>query len=443
MDHPILCGNWRRRHILLIYMVLLYTFAIYLYGWGISIASLFSKKASLWVKGRRNWEASLLEFNQQFPLVPDQKRIWIHCASLGEFEQGRTLIEFIKANAPKTVIILTFFSPSGYEIRKNYAFADGIFYLPLDTQSNARRFLALAQPDQAIFVKYEFWYHYLSALRQTQVPTIVISAIFRPDQIFFKSYGILFRKMLRLLDHLFVQDQSSIDLLAAIGISDVTKAGDTRIDRVAQIPKEGRHFPKVVRFVGNSPCLVIGSSWGSDEAILKESISKSLPENWRVILAPHDISETHLSSIEKRWPGEIQRYSTLDDSTPVAKRILLIDNIGMLQSLYRYGQIAYIGGGFGAGIHNTLEPIAFGLPVIFGPKFQKFEEAKQLLRQGGGFTVSSAAELSETLELLLQTDIYQTASERARAYISDHQGGTLKIAQYLGFSNGIGTANLS
>lgn len=419
----------------MIYMLLLYTLGVYIYGLGITMASLFSEKARLWVKGRKQWQSKIIEFNQRFTKTPNQKRIWVHCASLGEFEQGRTLIEYIKSKAPETVILLTFFSPSGFEIRKNYAYADGIFYLPLDTKSNAKRFISLVKPDQAIFIKYEFWYYYLSALQQAKIPSIVVSAIFRPDQIFFRPYGGFFRRMLGLLDHLFVQDQASIDLLASIGISNATKAGDTRIDRVAQIPEEGKHFPLVESFVGSSPCFIIGSSWEPDEVILAKSISRGLPHDWKIVMAPHDISESHLASIEKRWAGQVQRYSRLGKTDKTDARILLIDNIGMLQSLYRYGKIAYIGGGFGAGIHNTLEPITFRLPVIFGPKFQKFEEAKQLLRQGGGFTISSADELSETLELLLEPDTYRIASERARAYIDDNQGGTLKIAHYLGLSD--------
>ena len=407
--------------------------AIRLYGWGIFLASFFSEKAKLWVDGRKNWEADLSSFNERFPLNKERPRIWIHCASLGEFEQGRPLIEFIKSKTPDTLIILTFFSPSGYEIRKNYPHADGIFYLPIDSNSNAKRFLQLAKPDKAIFVKYEFWYHYLKALQRANISTIIISAIFRSDQIFFKSYGGFFRKMLRSFNHLFVQDQPSVDLLASINITNTTKAGDTRIDRVAQIPKEGKQFPKVAQFVGESPCLVVGSSWGPDETILKEALASSLPKSWKIILAPHDISASHISAIEKLWPGEIQRFSALKNGDVSAdQRVLLIDNIGMLQSLYRYGKIAYIGGGFGAGIHNTLEPITFGLPVIFGPKFQKFEEAKQLLQQGGGFTVSSAADLKDTLLLLLDQETYQAASERALDYITKNQGGTLKIAKYLG-----------
>lgn len=414
-------------------MLLLYTLAIRLYGLGIYLASFFSPKAKLWVDGRKDWAMKLAQFNEQFPHDPNRPRVWVHCASLGEFEQGRTLIEAIKEVSPKTVVILTFFSPSGYEIRKNYAQADGIFYLPLDTARNAQQFLALVQPSKVVFVKYEFWYHYLSHLKKAAIPTIVISAIFRPDQVFFRPYGGFFRRILGFFDHLFVQDQSSADLLRSINIYNTTRAGDTRIDRVAQIPSEGKAFPKIAAFLDDAPCLVVGSSWGPDEAILKESIDESLPKEWKIIIAPHDISSSHLDSIEKLWGAELTRFSTLKEQSGKRSRYLLIDNIGMLQALYQYGKIAYIGGGFGSGIHNTLEPITFGLPVIFGPKYQKFEEAKQLIQDGGGFTISNAEELSETLELLLEPSTYQNAANRARAYIENNQGGTEKILNYLAF----------
>jgi len=412
-------------------MLLLYTLSIRLYGLGIHLASLFSPKARLWVDGRRDWPTKLARFNEQFPHDQNRPRFWVHCASLGEFEQGRTLIEAIKQESPETIIILTFFSPSGYEIRKSYGHADGIFYLPLDTAKNAQQFLTLIQPSKVVFVKYEFWYHYLSSLKKAAIPTIVISAIFRPDQVFFRPYGAFFRKILHFFDHLFVQDQSSIDLLQSIDIHNTTKAGDTRIDRVAQIPSEGKAFPKIAAFLDEAPCLVVGSSWGPDEAILKESIQKSLPTEWKIIIAPHDISSTHLDSIEQLWGVDIIRFSALTKQPQKRCRFLLIDNIGMLQALYQYGKLAYIGGGFGSGIHNTLEPITFGLPVIFGPKYQKFEEAKQLIQAGGGFTISNAQELSDTFELLLEPNTYQKASSRARAYIENNQGGTEKILGYL------------
>lgn len=413
-------------------MLLLYTLAIRLYGFGIFLASFFSEKPKLWVSGRHDWETQLKSFNQRFPQTDTHPRIWVHCASLGEFEQGRTLIEAIKAVSPKTIIVLTFFSPSGYEIRKQYPYADGIFYLPLDTPSNAKKFVQLVQPAEVVFVKYEFWYHYLSTLSKAQIPTVLISAIFREEQIFFKPYGGFFRKMLGFLDQVFVQDQRSIDLLARIGIKKVTQAGDTRIDRVAQIPAEGKQFPLIETWVGESPCLVVGSSWGPDEEILQQALAHTLPKDWKIIIAPHDISNSHLAQIEALWPAQVIRYSRLAQTTKAeAGKILLIDNIGMLQALYRYGKIAYIGGGFGAGIHNTLEPITFGLPVIFGPKFQKFEEAKQLIAHGGGFTVADASELADTVQLLLDPDTYATASQRASAFIQENQGGTAKIMAYL------------
>lgn len=412
-------------------MLLLYTIVIRLYGLGIYLASFFAEKPRLWVKGRQDWEDQLRRFNNRFPRQADGHRIWIHCASLGEFEQGRTLIEAIKEASPKTVIILTFFSPSGYEIRKNYPLADGIFYLPLDTPYNAQRFMELSNPSKVVFVKYEFWYHYIATLHRASIPTIVISAIFRQEQVFFKGYGGFFRKMLQFIDHIFVQDSTSVELLHTIGITQVTQAGDTRIDRVAQIPKEGKRYPAIESFVGDRSCLVVGSSWRPDEEVLREAVEAVLPEDWKIIIAPHDISPSHLAGIEKLWPGRILRYSLLKQGGAVDSRLLLIDNIGMLQALYRYGKIAYIGGGFGTGIHNTLEPITFGLPVIFGPKFQKFEEAKQLIKIGGGFTVSNAEELKETFRLLLEPDTYETAAARARAYIEENQGGTTKILTYL------------
>lgn len=412
-------------------MHIIYNLAIQLYHVGIRIAALSSSKAKQWVEGRKNWEAQLVAFNSAHSDQVHQDRIWVHCASLGEFEQGRTLIERIKQQFPTKLILLTFYSPSGYEIRKNYEPADGIFYLPLDTKRNAKRFIQLAQPSVAVFVKYEFWYHFLSQLHLAQIPTYLISAVFRPDHIFFKPYGGFFRKLLGYFDHIFVQDQSSLKLLEKVDLSAISIAGDTRVDRVAQIPKEGKHFPLIDSFVDSAPCLIAGSTWPADEQFLQKAIEEALDINWKVIIAPHDIADAHLKAIEQQFPSQLIRYSQLSDPVESSFRYLLIDNIGMLQVLYRYGKIAYIGGGFGSGIHNTLEPITFGLPVIFGPKYQKFEEAKQLIQSGGGFTVANEAELIQTLQLLLEEDSYLTASQRAKAYITDNQGGTDKIIAHL------------
>lgn len=411
-------------------MQIFYNFALRLYYVGIRLAALSSTKAKQWIEGRKDWEKQLSSFNaKQAPAK--QNRVWVHCASLGEFEQGRTLIERIKERLPSQVILLTFFSPSGYEVRKNYGAADGIFYLPLDSKRNAKRFIQLAQPKVAIFVKYEFWYHYLSQLQDAKIPTYLISAVFRPDHIFFKPYGGFFRKLLHYFEHIFVQDQSSQKLLEKIGLSAISVAGDTRVDRVAQIPKEGKHFPLIQSFVGAAPCLVAGSTWLADEQLLQKAIAEALDVDWKIIIAPHDISETHLKGIEQLFPAQLVRYSQLTDQNASSYRYLLIDNIGMLQSLYRYGKIAYIGGGFGSGIHNTLEPITFGLPVIFGPKYQKFEEAKQLIQSGGGFTVADGDELVSSLQLLLEETTYANASQRAKEYITNNQGGTDKILAHL------------
>lgn len=412
-------------------MQILYNFAIQLYHLGIRIAALSSNKAKQWIEGRKDWEAQIVAFNTAHKQQQGQDRVWVHCASLGEFEQGRTLIERIKQQFPTKLILLTFFSPSGYEIRKNYAPADGIFYLPLDTKRNAMRFIQLAQPSVAIFVKYEFWYHFLSQLQLAQIPTYLISAVFRPDHIFFKPYGRFFRKLLGSFDHIFVQDQSSLKLLEKVGLPAISIAGDTRVDRVAQIPKEGKHFPLIDSFVGAAPCLITGSTWPADEHLLQKTIGEALDTDWKVIIAPHDIAESHLKAIEQQFPSQLIRYSQLSDQAESSFRYLLIDNIGMLQALYRYGKIAYIGGGFGNGIHNTLEPITFGLPVIFGPKYQKFEEAKQLVKSGGGFTVANEIELVQSLQLLSEEDTYLKASQRAKDYIVDNQGGTDKIIAHL------------
>lgn len=411
-------------------MQVFYNFALRLYYVGIRLAALSSTKAKQWIDGRKDWEKQLSSFNAAQG-TPKRDRIWVHCASLGEFEQGRTLIEKIKERFPTQVILLTFFSPSGYELRKNYAAADGIFYLPLDSKRNAKRFIQLAQPKVAIFVKYEFWYHFLSQLQEAKVRTYLISAVFRSDHIFFKPYGGFFRKLLQYFDHIFVQDQSSQKLLEQIGLSAISIAGDTRVDRVAQIPTEGKHFPLIQSFVGTAPCLVAGSTWPADEQLLQKAIAEALSSDWKIIIAPHDIAETHLKAIEQLFPEQLIRYSQLSDQTASSYHYLLIDNIGMLQSLYRYGKIAYIGGGFGSGIHNTLEPITFGLPVIFGPKYQKFEEAKQLIQSGGGFTIADGDELVSSLQLLLEETTYESASQRAKDYITNNQGGTDKILAHL------------
>jgi len=355
----------------------------------------------------------------------------VHCASLGEFEQGRPVIERLKKEFATVKILLTFFSPSGYEIKKGYDRADYICYLPADSLANALTFIGLFKPVLSIFVKYEFWYHYLHILQKRNIPTLLLSAVFRENQLFFKWYGGLFKSLLFKFYHIFVQNQTSIKLLQSIGLKDVTLSGDTRVDRVVQMSQEAQTSPSVSAFVEDKNVLIIGSSWQADEAILSPFINQYLPADWKVILAPHDISENHLRQIEKKLSTSTVRYSKTSERNIFDAKVLLIDNIGMLAALYQYGKIAYIGGGFGAGIHNILEPIAFGLPVLFGPRFQKFEEAIQLTRQGGAFVIYNSVDFRRVFFSLQTDESYRKAATIASNYIRSNQGASDQIIQFI------------
>lgn len=358
-----------------------------------------------------------------------ERRIWIHCASLGEFEQGRPVIEAIRKQYPAYKIVLTFFSPSGYEIRKDTPLADYVFYMPLDGKKKSKRFLELVDPVMAIFVKYEFWFYYLCYLSKRKTPTFIISAAFRKDQGFFQWYGGLFRKMLRNFNHVFVQDQQSKDLLAGVGISEkVTVSGDTRYDRVAEIADNVKQFPVVEQFANGNKLLVAGSTWPDDEKMLKESLS-SMPENWKIIIAPHEIDQPHIEHIKELFGEDCTLYSKPEDINQ--KKVLIIDNIGMLSSLYSYGSVAYVGGGFQkGGIHNALEPAVFGLPVFFGPFYQKFVEAKELVDKGYAFPVQNATEFNKSLRELLSRDM-DALQANIRAYMQAHTGATTNIMAHL------------
>lgn len=409
----------------------LYTIGIYLYSGLIQLAAIWSPKARQWINGRRQIASQLAAFNQG--ASTGAPRVWIHCASLGEFEQGRPLIEMIKSAYPQVQLILTFFSPSGYEIRKNYPQADLICYLPVDTPARARKFIRQLEPNLAIFVKYEFWRHHLQALQEAKVPTLLISAIFRPSQIFFKPYGSWYRGLLPYFQHIFTQDEASGQLLESIHIQHFSRAGDTRVDRVLQLREQAPEFPEIARFVGDAPIWVAGSTWPVDEKMLFPFWVEHLPAGWKVILAPHDIAGEHIEQIEQGCPFPSVRYSQIAEKEEVtqAAKVLIIDNIGMLSALYQYGQLAYIGGGFGKAIHNLLEPIAFGLPVIFGPRHQKFQEALVLKRSGGGFAIKDPEELRPIFEKLLQKTDYQQASTAALNYLQQSQGSTQMILQYI------------
>ena len=405
---------------------MLYNFGIWVYNLGIWVASFFNKKAKLWIEGRKD---ILHKIKTQ--ITGNQQIIWFHCASLGEFEQGRPLIEKIKHELPNYKILLTFFSPSGFEIRKNYEHADYIFYLPSDTKMNAKRFLEIIQPKMAFFVKYEFWYNYLNQLNQHKIPTYLISSVFRKDQIFFNFHGSFFKKMLFFFDHIFVQNRKSKTILLENNVSHVSVTGDTRVDRVLEIQQKKKSFEKIKTFKGTTDLLIGGSTWTPEEDILIEWIHSQKDFRWKFIIAPHDISENHIIEIEKKLKVNSVRFSKSNSYNSSAAKVMIIDNIGMLSSLYQYGKVAMIGGGFGNGIHNTLEPIAFGLPVIFGKKYQKFEEASQLVKTNGGFSISNYEEFQQVMQKLEKEDFYNNASTNAKKYISDNQGATRKIFEFI------------
>lgn len=410
---------------------MLYTAAIQLYALTVSAVAPFHKKARLMRAGQAQTTAILRE-----KMDRKAKYIWFHASSLGEFEQGRPMIEQIRKVHPEYKILLTFFSPSGYEVRKNYAGADVVCYLPFDTPGRVEQFLDLAHPSMAIFIKYEFWGNYLHTLQRRGIPVYIISAIFRREQLFFQWFGKPYRKMLDCFNHLFVQDDKSKTLLAEYGIHNVTVAGDTRFDRVIDVYHQAKQIPVVERFIegteGKSPLVfVAGSSWPEDEAIFIPYFERR-PE-MKLIIAPHEIHEGHLKSIEARLHRPAIRLSQATEQNVADKDCLIVDSFGLLSSLYRYGQIAYIGGGFGAGIHNTLEAAVYGIPVLFGPRFQKFKEAKDLIAEGGAFTFDSEAAFEARMnKLLTSSDQLQQASRSAGQFVHSHGGATTTILKEIG-----------
>lgn len=385
------------------------------------IAAMFNSKAKLWLEGQKSWKKIISE-----KIAPSDKVVWIHCSSLGEFEQGRPVIEQIRKERPVVKILLTFFSPSGYEVRKNYAAADCICYLPADTSSNAAEFLNLAHPSIAVFVKYEFWSNFISELHNKSIPFYLISAIFRPEQHFFKWYGSFFRAMLSKFEKIYVQDQCSVDLLSSIGIENVVRAGDTRFDRVVQIAGSAKDIPQIKNFRNGEKLFLAGSSWGPDEEIIARYINAD-PLRMKWIFAPHEIDESNISRLEKLLNVKCARFSAYSDESSDA-RVLIIDNIGMLSSAYRYAYIAEVGGGFGKGIHNILEPACFGIPVLFGPRHEKFREAIELLKKEGGMTFDSYESFKEILDKLINNEpFYLKSAKSASSYVNENTGATEKL----------------
>lgn len=405
-------------------MVILYNLGIYLYTIVIKLASLFNPRARQWVTGRDGWRQKL-----NGKIIPGDKVLWIHCASLGEFEQGRPIIESLKKEKPGVKIVLSFFSPSGYEIRKNYQHADVITYLPEDTPGNAKDFIDLIKPDIAVFVKYEFWYNYIDVLHRKKVPLYLVSGIFRKDQHFFRWYGSFFRSMLLKIEKIFVQDERSLELLRSIGISNAVKAGDTRFDRVAEIASHARDIEKLVKFRGDEKLAIAGSSWRPDEEIIARYINEN-PEVMKWVFAPHEITEDNIDRLERSLNTGVVRYSRYDGSQEA--RVMIIDNIGMLSSCYRYAQFAIVGGGFGKGIHNILEPACWGIPVLFGPRHEKFREALELLKVNGGFTYNSFDSFRIAVEKLNRDrPFYLQSALSSSLYIKNNTGATSIILSEL------------
>jgi 3-deoxy-D-manno-octulosonic-acid transferase len=402
-------------------MRILYNIGILVYILIVKLVSPFNEKARLWTAGRKNWQALL-----KSRVETGSKYLWIHCASLGEFEQGRPVIEMFRKQKPEYKIILTFFSPSGYEIRKNYSNADYVCYLPADTPGNAEKFISILKPAVVIFVKYEFWNNYISVLSRRKIPLYLISGIFRSDQSFFRWYGGFFKRMLFRFSHLFVQDQESMDLLRETGVEHVSVAGDTRFDRVVEIAGTARDIPQIEEFRGCEKALLAGSSWHQDEEIIARYINMN-PGKMKWIFAPHEIDKPNIERLEKLFSVKTVRFSEFDQGSAGA-RVMIIDNIGMLSSAYRYAYLAAIGGGFGKGIHNVLEAACWGLPVVFGPNFTKFREATDLISLDGARCFRSFEEFSGIADSWLSdSELYSASANAAGEYVRKNTGATAKI----------------
>ena len=427
-------------------MLILFTIGVILYSLGVRVAALLGNaKAKQWVDGRRTQKpidrlkglfhrkkvlASTAAQQGRSAEAPTSDWVWFHAASLGEFEQGRPVIEALKKDFPQYKILLSFFSPSGYEIRKDYALADEVLYLPTDTPRHAAQWVNSRHFVAAFFIKYEFWFNYMQALKKEGIPLFYISLILKPDSFFFRSYGGWFRKQLHNVTHFFVQDETTAELLKTYGMDNVTVCGDTRFDRVAAIARQAKPFPDIERFIKGRQCIIAGSTWPPDEKLLVHFLPQ-LTDDFCLIIAPHDISESHVAQIKAMFP-ESQCYTELDLEEP--SRILIVNTIGILSQLYQYARFVYIGGGFGVNIHNIQEPVTFGCPVVFGPKYESFKEAVDLVALQGAFSVKDAEELEAVFKRLMTDDeFYKKASETCRDYLNSQVGATEIILK--GFKN--------
>ena len=408
---------------------MLYNFAIYFYLLGVAIASLFNEKV------RKMWRGERAAFDVLKQKVdPEAKYVWFHAASLGEFEQGRPIMERLRSEHPEYKILLTFFSPSGYEVRKNYEGADIICYLPLDTPINAIRFLRLVRPVMAFFIKYEFWYNYLHILKYRKVPTYSVSSIFRPEQVFFKWYAKKYAGVLRCITHFFVQNEQSRELLEKIGITEVTISGDTRFDRVLQIKEQSKRLPLVEAFKNKKQTVeeaykqeykvfVAGSSWPPDEDIFIRFFNEH-PE-WKLIIAPHVIGDDHLQQIMSKLNRKTVRYTEATPETAAEAQCMIIDCFGLLSSIYHYGEVAYVGGGFGVGIHNVLEAAVWNVPVFFGPNNKRFQEAQQLLASGGAVEITDYNSFDSAMTRFMNDEKWlKECGSKAGEYVKSKAGAT-------------------
>lgn len=406
-------------------MKIAYNIFIHLYGYAVYLSSFFYPKAKLWLNGRKNWENELASLAS----VADTK-VWIHCASLGEFEQARPLLERLRENGNNVFILLTFFSPSGFEVRKNYPLVNKVTYLPLDTAANAQKFVSLVQPTVAIFTKYDIWHNYLYELKLKNIPTLLFSATFRADQHYFKWYGAFFQQSLRCFSKIYVQNETSQKLLQQIEIS-ATIAPDTRFDRVKSIAHHPQSFPLLAKLKNESKVIVAGSTWPADELLLQKTWSTLKQLGYTLIIAPHDINEHHLQSISELFDTKPQLFSQLKSATNISVNdLILVDTIGDLTSIYNYGHVAYVGGGFNASIHNVLEPATFGLPVFFGPNFKKSLEAMALMELSGAFCVKNDTDFLTLVTNLSEEQIIAINKINIQ-YINDHLGGTEIVYNYI------------
>lgn len=410
----------------------MYSIAIYIYMFCVNVASLFNKKARLLMAGHRQTYRILRQ-----NIKPEERYIWFHAASLGEFEQGRPLMEKIKSEYPEYKILLTFFSPSGYEVRKDYEGADVICYLPFDTALNAHKFVRLARPCMAFFIKYEFWLNYLTTLHRQGVPTYSVSSLFRQNQIFFRWYGAPYAHVLNCFSHFFVQNEQSRQLLAQKGLSNVSVVGDTRFDRVIAIRNRAKNLPIAEAFVRSHPecrMMVAGSTWPPDEDILIDYFNT---HPWqRLILAPHVVSESHLQEIESKLRRPALRYTQATTENACNADCLIMDCYGLLSSIYRYGALAYVGGGFGAGIHNVPEAAVYGIPVVIGPNNQNFREAQTLLQQGGCFEIQSGADYNALMQRFADDAAFMAeAGKKAGSYIRDNAGAVDRVFAAVDFDS--------